>query len=114
MKSEELQEFKELLRKRVRELLEGIGGYNAGIKEIKQVRSADWVDKVADEAPMEVLESLGGLQRQEVAQIERALQRIEEGTYGKCARCGEEISDARLRAIPHTICCVKCQRGVES
>ncbi len=114
MKKKELQEFRKLLLNRVRGLLRDIGEYKAGIKEIEEVRSADWVDKVADEAPLEVLDSLGELQRQEVAQIEKALERIEDETYGNCITCGKEITYKRLRAIPYALHCIECQRNEES
>jgi RNA polymerase-binding transcription factor DksA len=39
-----------------------------------------------------------------------ALQRIEDGTYGKCHQCGGAIPKARLDAIPFTPYCVKCER----
>lgn len=43
------------------------------------------------------------------AKIERALRRIEEGTYGICERCGREIPEERLRAVPTTGLCIRCQ-----
>ncbi len=113
MKKEELQEFKQLLIKRARGLLKDIDGYEADIKEIEGRRSLDWIDKVADEAPIEVLEILGGRQRQEIAQIEEALERIEDGSYGKCVNCGRDISTRRLRAIPFALQCIECKRGEE-
>lgn len=45
--------------------------------------------------------------------VERALERIEEGTYGRCERCGEEIDFARLKAMPQATLCMACQRMVE-
>jgi RNA polymerase-binding protein DksA len=41
-------------------------------------------------------------------QVERALYRMEQGTYGICQKCGEMIDLARLTAIPHTRYCVAC------
>lgn len=40
-----------------------------------------------------------------------ALNRIELGTYGHCATCGDEISHERLSVMPETIYCVSCRRG---
>lgn len=114
MNKKELQKFKERLLKRISELLKDIGEYRAGIKEIEEGRSADWVDKVSDEAPLKVLESLSGIQRKELAQIEKALERIEDGSYGRCMSCGEEISHKRLRALPFAVHCVECQKSQES
>jgi len=42
--------------------------------------------------------------------IDRAIQRVDNGTYGTCASCGEPISSARLEALPATPDCVGCAR----
>lgn len=44
---------------------------------------------------------------EEMADIEKALVAIKEGTYGKCTECGEEISLARLEAVPTALTCVE-------
>lgn len=46
-------------------------------------------------------------------QVESALQRMENGVYGRCERCGEEIDFARLKAVPHATLCMPCQRQAE-
>ncbi len=46
---------------------------------------------------------------QQLDQIERALQRMEDGTYGSCAHCGESIPLPRLRIKPFAMLCVNCQ-----
>jgi DnaK suppressor protein len=48
-----------------------------------------------------------------VAQIDAALERVEAGTYGTCARCGKEIPTERLEARPYAIYCVSCQAEIE-
>lgn len=45
--------------------------------------------------------------------IDNALQRLEEGTYGKCTDCEEEISEGRLEVLPFANFCVKCQERHE-
>ena len=45
--------------------------------------------------------------------IDQPLERIENGTYGKCERCGREIAEERLEAIPHATRCIDCQRLAE-
>jgi DnaK suppressor protein len=42
-----------------------------------------------------------------LAKIERALERIDEGTYGLCSRCGRPIEKARLKALPYVDLCIK-------
>lgn len=47
----------------------------------------------------------------ELELIQRALQRIQEGTYGVCSNYAQPISPRRLRAIPWAECCIECQDG---
>jgi RNA polymerase-binding protein DksA len=48
-----------------------------------------------------------------IDQVDRALARIDEGTYGSCERCGRPIEAARLRALPRTLLCTDCKRREE-
>ena len=52
--------------------------------------------------------SLLGSGRTALAQIEAAIERIEDGSYGRCEECGEQISKTRLDAIPYAAQCVRC------
>ena len=45
--------------------------------------------------------------------INEALDRIESGTFGSCARCGKQIDEERLEAIPYVTRCIDCQRRAE-
>ena len=45
--------------------------------------------------------------------IDEALRRIKDKTYGKCVECGEEISSARLEAVPHARLCIACKEKEE-
>ena len=49
--------------------------------------------------------------RATVVEIDRALQKIEDGNYGICENCGETIPDARLEALPYAALCVNCKSG---
>ena len=51
-------------------------------------------------------------QREELAEIEAALKRIQEGEYGICEECGVVIPEARLNALPWTRSCVECAEFV--
>ncbi|MGP7997008.1 MAG: TraR/DksA family transcriptional regulator [Streptosporangiaceae bacterium] len=51
--------------------------------------------------------------RELLAQTERALGRIEDGTYGVCESCGEPIGKARLQAFPRAVLCVACKQREE-
>jgi RNA polymerase-binding protein DksA len=56
------------------------------------------------------LEGQGALVAKEIASVKRALARIEDGTYGECVRCGEDIAPARLEARPEAALCIDCAR----
>lgn len=53
-----------------------------------------------------------GLERKR-EQIKRAEEKLEEGTYGYCDRCGKPIGTARMDAMPDSLYCLKCQEGVD-
>ena len=52
--------------------------------------------------------SLLGSEKNVLNQIEAALERIEEGRYGRCEECGRKIPEARLKAMPYVAVCVRC------
>lgn len=59
------------------------------------------------------LEGQGALVTKEIASVKRALARIDDGIYGECVRCGEEIAAARLEARPEAALCIDCARAAE-
>ncbi|MDP8987556.1 MAG: TraR/DksA C4-type zinc finger protein [Actinomycetota bacterium] len=46
-----------------------------------------------------------------IEEIDRALAKIDEGSYGVCEKCGEAIPRERLKALPHAALCVRCKSG---
>lgn len=48
-----------------------------------------------------------------LAEIDAALQRIEEGTFGICGTCGQQVGEERLEAVPYTTQCIDCKRKEE-
>lgn len=76
--------------------------------ELDSHTSADWEELAVEREGDEVLESMGLSGQQEIRMIEAALQRIENGEYGYCAKCGEKISEERLDVLPYTPFCKAC------
>ncbi len=73
----------------------------------------DEVDS-AVEMEMENLKvALSGMEVQRLRQIEEALRKIEEGTYGYCEECGEPIEEGRLLAKPFATLCISCKEAKE-
>ena len=56
----------------------------------------------------DALEGQAALVAQEIASVRRALERIEDGSYGTCANCGDEISEKRLEVRPEAALCIDC------
>ena len=70
--------------------------------------SKDFEDRATEREGDEVLESLGTAELTELKQINAALVRVADGTFGVCVNCGEGISDERLKVIPHAARCRNC------
>lgn len=80
--------------------------------ELDEPHSKDWEEMAVEREGEEVLEQLGQSGQAEIARIRAALQRMCEGTYGECVRCGEDISEARLDTLPDTPLCRNCAADV--
>ena len=81
--------------------------------EAHQNREAGALDKDFEEQAAqtqndEVVDSLETETRNELAQIEHALERLAEGLGDECEGCGEDIDPRRLQVLPYTTVCVKC------
>ena len=85
----------------------------AGVSGLEERREGSPFGKREEEAT-ETLElekrlALENRIRQELAGIEHALQKFEEGTYGLCDNCGQPIAPERLEALPQASLCVNCK-----
>ncbi len=80
-------------------------------KDISSSHSADSGEQAVERENDEVLEGIGQEAQTTIQHIRAALARIEAGTYGVCASCGEAIKPARLEALPETVYCVSCSTG---
>lgn len=76
--------------------------------ELDAEHSKDWDDAAVEREGDEVLEHLGQAGQEEIRRIRAALQRIRDGEYGYCAKCGEEIAAERLDVLPDTPLCRNC------
>jgi len=70
--------------------------------------SQDFAEQATEREHEEVLDALGEAGRLELSQINRTLERIDEGEYGLCADCGEAIAEARLNILPNSEYCITC------
>ena len=98
-------EIKVLLEERLRELTERVVEIDDDLHEHEE---DDFGDRAIETAGDEVLEELGSAGLREIQQIRAALVRLDKGTYGVCTRCGQEVGERRLEAIPHAALCITC------
>src|SRR5436305_14244511 len=96
------------LRKRLGIELQGLANTE------KNAPSGDAADVAFEHSGEEMASQLAELEAKELVQVERALRRLKQGTYGKCESCGCKIPVARLTALPYSTLCIKCQREMES
>jgi len=80
----------------------------------ERVKSAsNLLDAAIDSSARDLAFQMAAVGASEVQNIDRALERIDEGSYGECNECGVPIAEARLRALPFAELCVKCQQAYE-
>jgi DnaK suppressor protein len=77
-------------------------------REVTQSHSGDSAEQAQERENDEVVDAIGNETAQSIRVIQAAIERIDDGTYGICDRCGEEIGEARLEAIPEATRCVNC------
>ena len=73
----------------------------------------DILDSVSEERTRELDMILTDREKQKLKQIDDALERIEENTYGFCEECGVKIPRARLKVVPFAKYCVECKEVIE-
>src|SRR4051794_15065648 len=93
------------LRKRLGGELKDLRNYQAG-----GVSTGDSADLAFDTGSEEVASHLAELEAKELSQVERAIDRLKQGTYGLCEGCHKRIPVARLNALPFSTTCIECQR----
>jgi DnaK suppressor protein len=84
------------------------------LRELHQEKTGDVMDAAADAVQDELNSQLIEAESRELAAINEAIARIEDGSYGECDGCGKPIPLTRLRAIPYAVDCIGCRRKAES
>ncbi len=103
-----------LLVKRRDALRQALAGDLSLLKALPEMTGGDVVDAALDAAQDEISSKLAEVESRELAQIENALERMRQGTYGLCEVCNNKIPLARLNALPYAMTCIECQRAAES
>jgi DnaK suppressor protein len=104
-----IQRFKQRLQDKERELQSDIARLEGEARDSGEAEVRDSIDDATtSQGASESLQE-EALASQTLIQVQDALKRIEDGTYGKCTRCGRQIEAARLEAVPWAAYCLEDQ-----
>lgn len=105
--------MREVLLKRREALRRALAGDLSLLRELDSRAGGDVVDFALDSVQDEITSQLIEVESRELARIEKALEKMQAGTYGICEECGCDIPLARLYALPYATLCIRCQRELE-
>ncbi|HOV85146.1 MAG TPA: RNA polymerase-binding protein DksA [Syntrophobacteraceae bacterium] len=105
--------FKELLLKRLDELYQEAEKTVAGMTDTEET-FPDPTDRATLESDRNFMLRIRDRERKLIMKIREALQRIEDGNFGICEMCGDDIGIDRLKARPVTTQCIECKRKQEA
>ena len=115
-KTSRYNELRKMLENRRRELVTEVQGRIRDVRaEGNKARDVLDQGESSEVAIQEDIEfALIQMKSETLNKIDAALRRLEDGSYGDCFECGEEISEARLRALPFAVRCKDCEDARES
>jgi RNA polymerase-binding transcription factor len=113
MRKDRLTNFKKRLLDKQRQLVDEVGRTALYGKDQEDDSIKDLGDQANTAYTREFFFELGNGDRRILRDVVSALQKIENGSFGACERCGETISEKRLEALPFARYCIDCQRVIE-
>ena len=114
MNSDRLEHFRKILQEQLRQQVAKVSSEQAAALESDDDGVKDSVDLSLLDVTKEIAFRLTERNSQIVADIDQALLRIREGSYGVCARCSNPIEERRLEAVPTARYDAQCQTIIES
>lgn len=112
MKDTKLQFFKDLLETKMNQLL-GSAGKTLNQMINERDPFPDPVDRAVSESGRSIELRKRDRERKLIQKITKAIQKTDDGSYGICEECGDEISESRLRVRPEATLCIKCKKEQE-
>lgn len=113
MEKDKLEHFRKLLNGKLEELLSEAGKAVSGMSESIDDNFPDPTDRASHETDRNFLLRVKDRERRLISKVQEAIVRIDDGTFGVCDQCGEEISEKRLEARPVTTSCIECKKEEE-
>ena len=109
----DLEKYRRLLVEKKNILSAELAKSRSAEEEATDELTQDIADKAVSSYTREFLYSLNDTERNTLIQIDQALGRIEDGSYGFCMNCGVPMIEKRLNAVPWAPHCVECQELAE-
>ncbi len=113
MRKDRLAYFKKRLIEKQRQLVDEVGKSALYGKDQEDDSIKDLGDQATTAYTREFLFELGNGDRRLLKEVVTALRKLDEGGFGECERCGEDIAEKRLEALPFARHCINCQRVIE-
>ncbi len=113
MKQKDIDYFGDLLNQRLKDLLNQADDTVSGMTDQRE-NFPDPTDRASLEADRNFMLRIRDRENKLIKKIKKALDRIENGTFGVCELCGEDISIERLKARPVTTQCIDCKTKEEA
>lgn len=113
MNKKNLQKFRKLLEERKRQIMEAADNTRDEGMGFEPADLPDEVDLATSEASQVMNLRLRDRERVLLKKIDKTIQKIDEGTFGICEVCGDEIGIKRLEARPVTDLCIRCKEDQE-
>jgi DnaK suppressor protein len=113
MDEKKTQKFRQRLLEEYQKLIRSINRNRLAEEEIKLENTEDEGDLATISHNKELLYNLHESDFQRLKSIQEALKRMDRGEYGECVRCGEDINEKRLLAVPWATLCIQCQEEAE-
>jgi DnaK suppressor protein len=114
MEASKVEYFKQLLLTELRQHAQQVNEDQAAALDAAGEDAKESADMATRDVIQELSLKLGDQESQMVADIDQALLRIEEGSFGICARCGKPIEERRLEALPTARYDAECQAAIEA
>jgi len=108
-----IEEIANQLRGRRLSLLEDIAGSQRGVRALLEERGSEIEENAQKDRITSLASHLNSRDEKMIRQINATLKRIDEGTYGQCDWCEDEIGWERIRALPTTTLCIDCATARE-
>jgi DnaK suppressor protein len=113
VQAERLEEFRKLLKERLAALQAGFGSRLGELVDPRDLL-ADTADIASEESDRDMTLRMHDHERKLVDEIRTALKRVDEGDYGVCQMCGDDIGERRLLARPMATHCIDCMTEIET